>query len=123
MKEVNYYGDTVRSLLIGAGVIMIVTLPFFTNLVPKPLFISTLAVLLLILLSGFISPIHKNLLIISVIVSALAFLAFEYYSIEASQIGGVKSPFFIVNQILALMFLSASYFGTKSVRWLSEKGE
>lgn len=121
MKQTHYYGDKVRSLFITAGVVMILTLPFFTNLIPEPFFFSIFAVLLLILLSGLISPRYKGLVAISMLVSAGAFLVFEYYAISASQSLGIKSPFFLINQFLAFIFLFATYFGTKSTRWLSEK--
>lgn len=102
---------------------MILTIPFFTNLIPQPVFFSILAVLVLILISGYISPRYKGLVAASVLVSAGAFLAFEYYAIQASQNEGMWSPFFLINQVLALVFLFAVYFGTKSTRWLNQKDE
>jgi hypothetical protein len=104
-----------------AGVIMLLTLPFFTSLIPEPFFFSILAVLMLILLSGLMSPRYKGLVAISMIVSAGAFLIFEYYAISVSKTLGIESPFFLINQLLALIFFFATYFGTKSTRWLTQR--
>ncbi|KND48493.1 MAG: hypothetical protein AB200_02045 [Parcubacteria bacterium C7867-005] len=120
MQPNHYYGDKVRSLLIGAGIIMILTMPFFSGLLPKPAFFSILAVLLLVVLSGLISPAQKVLVALTTLVSAGAFIAFEYYAVSASQMYGSGSPFFLVNQLLALIFLLATYFGTKSIRGITQ---
>lgn len=114
----HYYGDKVRSLLVAAGVIMILTIPLFTELIPKPIFFSILAALLLIVLSGLMSPVKKNVVIVSTIVSAIAFISFEYYAVQAALNLGIKSPFFLINEVLSLIFVTATYFGTKSVRGL-----
>jgi len=98
-------------------------LPFFNDLLPQPIFFSILSVLLLIILSGYLSPRYKGLVAASVPVSAGAFLIFEYYAIQASQEMGVQSLFFVINQSLALVFLFAVYYATKSTRWLNQKDE
>lgn len=121
MHQSHYYGDKVRSLLVTVGIIMLLTMPFFEDLTPKPQFFSILAILALTLLSGLINPRQKNIVALSTLVAAGAFLAFEYYAIEASKLLGPTSAFFLLNQILALICLIATYFGTKSVRGLSIK--
>ncbi len=101
-----------------AAVVMMLSIPYFSDLIPKPAFFSILAVLLLVLLSGYMSPKHKAVIMLTVIVSAIGFLAFEYYAVNAAQTSGLKNLFFAVNQFLAIIFLFAAYFGTKSIRWL-----
>lgn len=123
MQHTHYHGDKVRSLLLTAGVVMALTLPFFTDLIPQPIFLSILAVLVLVLVSGWISPRYKGLMAISVLVSATAFVIFEYYAVISLQDFGFGSPFFLINQVLALVFLLSTYFATKSTRWLTQKDE
>ncbi len=110
----HYYGDTIRKLFIAAAVLMLISLPFFQNLIPFPVFASLLGVLVIVLGAGFIAPKNRWLVVINLIISATAMLTFEYYAISAyleSHIG-----FFVANQILAIIFLAASYYGAKTVR-------
>jgi len=121
MSPAHYYGDKVRTLLISAAVIMVLTMPFFSELIPKPAFFSILAALLVIILSGLISPRQKFIVMLSLLVSAAGFLAFQYYSLTAYQTFGFKSVFFLVNELLAVLYLISTYFATKSVRGLTSE--
>ena len=121
MQQAHYYGDKVRSLLITVGIIMIIGLPLFSNIIPSPQFFSILAVLVLVFLSGLISPRQKVVVFLSTLVAAIAFVTFEYYATIASRILGFGSPFFLVNEFLAIICLIATYFGTKSIRGLTQK--
>lgn len=120
--QTHYYGDTIRGLFMLSGVIMIGTLPFFTNLVPAPSLFSIIALIVLVLLSGLVNPRQKNLILITLLVSIVAFVIFEYHALKAAQSLGVKNPFFVVNEALALIFFSTIYFGTKSLRGFLLKG-
>lgn len=120
MQQAHYYGDKVRSLLITIGIIMIVTLPFFTDRIPKPASFSIIAVLAIVILSGLLNPKHKSLIILNTLVSAVAFIVFEYYAVSTAQSFSAGDSFFIVNQALAILALLATYFGTKSVRGFSD---
>jgi hypothetical protein len=119
MSQAHYYGDKVRTLLISAAVIMVLTMPFFSELIPKPTFFSILAALIVIILSGLISPRQKIIVLLSLLVSAGGFLAFQYYALGAYQTLGFKSAFFLINELLALLYLISTYFATKSVRGLT----
>ena len=44
MSPAHYYGDKVRTLLISAAVIMVLTMPFFSELIPKPAYFATKSV-------------------------------------------------------------------------------
>lgn len=118
MTQTHYYGDRVRSLLVAVAVIMVVGMPFFSELIPKPSFFSILSVLVIVLLSGWISPRHKMVVSVTTIVSALAFIVFQYNAINAYQLFGLKNFFFVINEFLAVLCLTATYFGTKSIRGL-----
>ncbi len=113
----HYYGDTLRMLMITSGVIMLGSLPFFSDLIDEPIFISILAILTLSFLAGFVTPRQRFVILIDTLISAAAFLIFEYKSIHAYKQFGAINAFFAVNQILALTFFLATYFGTKTVRW------
>lgn len=112
----HYYGDIVRTLMIIGGVVMMGTLPFFADLVPGPLFFSVFAMLVLAVFGGLMNPRQRWIVLFDAIISGAAFLIFEYYAIAAFQMRGFSDTFFIVNQILALVFFVSVYFGTKTVR-------
>lgn len=120
MTQNHYYGDIVRSLLIATAIIMVISMPFFFGLIPKPGFFSILAVLILVILSGWISPRHKVVVIITTFVSAGAFIAFQYYALNTPEAPGIKNYFFLVTELLALLCLIATYFGTKSIRGIAQ---
>ncbi|MEK7177072.1 MAG: hypothetical protein AAB719_02170 [Patescibacteria group bacterium] len=117
----HYYGDHVRSLLVAAAVLMTVTTPFFIDLIHKPIFFAILAMLVLVILSGLINPKQRGLVAVTTITSAVSFLVFEYYAITSFKEFGLKNLFFWVNETIALLCLLATYFGTKSVRGLSQQ--
>lgn len=119
MHLAHYYGDRVRALLVSVGLIMMVSMPFFTDTVPKPIFFSILAALGLVVLSGMISPRQRIIVIATAIISALAFIGFEYHAVLAIRAYGPGSGFFIVNQLLSVLCLLATYYGTKSARGLN----
>lgn len=91
-------------------------MPFFSNLIPKPQFFSILAVLIIVILGGWVSPRHKTIVTITTVVTAVAFVAFQYYALGAFQSHDITNAFFLVNELLAILSLLATYFGTKSIR-------
>jgi hypothetical protein len=119
MPQAHYYGDSMRALLIAVAVIMLITMPFFTGLLPQPLFFSVLAVLGLVILAGLVSPRHKWVVAVSTFAAALAFIAFQLYALSAFRQLGFGSAFFLVNELLALLSIIATYLGIKSVRGLN----
>lgn len=113
----HYYGNTLRVLMIVGGVIMLGTLPFFIDLIEEPIFVSLLSILALSILAGIVTPRQRGIIIIDTIICAAVFLVFEYRAVNAYREFGAIDAFFAVNQLLALIFFLASYFGTKTVRW------
>jgi len=112
----HYYGDTVRRLFVLGGLIMILTLPFFTNLLPVPLFISILAIVVVAIVAGATNPLQKSVAWFNLVTAAVAFLVFEYYAVDAYMMYSADSVLFFTNQILALIFFFAVYFSTKTLR-------
>lgn len=120
MTQAHYYGDTVRTLLVIAGLIMVVTTPFFYDLIPKLSFFSIFAALVLVILGGFVSPRHRGVVIMSTIAAAAAFIVFQYYAISTFGLEDSLNAFFFINEILAIICLAATYYGTKSIRGLKQ---
>ncbi len=122
MDEINYhyYGDRIRGLFMFTGVLMTITLPFFSSIIKLPITISLVAMLALAVLGGFLNPVQKSIIIIDTIVSVLAFLAFEYYAVttymNTDPSVSLNVYFYWLNQIFALLFFLAVYLSIKTLR-------
>ena len=117
----HYYGDVVRKLFIAASIIMIVTLPFLTNRLPVPAFVSIIIIVLLSLAAGFLAPRNKLFISLNLLISIGAVLVFEYYAVDAYRTYSLTDMLFAVNQVLAMIFLFASYYASKTTRSLFNK--
>lgn len=125
----HYYGDQVRTLFVIGGLIMIVSYPFFNSLVGVPVPIAIIGFAILAIFGGFMNPKQKWVIVVSSIISVLAFLIFEYSAVNAylklSPTKNINIAFFWINQILALVFFFAAYLSTKTLRGMlvAEKEE
>ena len=117
----HYYGDIVRKLFILSAIIMIVTLPFLTDRLPVPPFISIIIIVALPLITGFLAPRNKWVISLDLLVSSVAVIVFEYYAVQAYKTSPVSDTLFLVNQTLAIIFLFASYYASKTMRSLFSK--
>lgn len=112
----HYYGDVVRFLFLLAAVIMLITLPFLNPNLPVPLILSILIILTIGLVAGITNPLQKSTAVITTGISSIALVVFEYYAVTTYLTYSFTSLLFIVNQILALIFLFALYYSTKTLR-------
>ena len=112
----HYYGDLVRVLFMAAAIIMIVTLPFLTSDLPVSFLISIFAILVIGILAGVTNPLQKWTTIMDTIIAVLGLLAFEYFAVNTYLEKSYSNLFFLTNQILALIFLFALYYSTKTLR-------
>ena len=110
----HYYGDAVRKLFLAAGVIMLVALPFFNQLLPVSVTTSLLAVLVISVVAGLTNPMQRWVMVLDVLLSLAAALVFEYHGI----VGYTTSPLFLflTNQALAIIFFFALYLSVKTLR-------
>jgi hypothetical protein len=115
-----YYGDEVRGLFIMAGVLMVISYPFFSRLVGSSLLFSIIACVAMAVFGGLMNPKQKWVIIFNNIFSILAFIIFEYSATHAylnfSSTIGLNVAFFWANQALAIIFFFAAYFSTKTLR-------
>lgn len=116
----HYYGQTVRTLFLIAGAIMIVTYPFFSDLVSVPVYVSISIMVLLVVFGGLINPVQKWLLVISNLIPVVGLIVSEYqatYSYTHLSLVDDRTPvFFWTNQILSLIFFMAIYLSVKTAR-------
>ncbi len=108
-----------RELFLGAGILMISVLPFFTELTGIPFIISIAAIMIMALLAGLQSPNKKWVTRINTIIAALGYGLFQYKAISyylASTPFTISWRFFTINQILAIVFFIALYYSSKTMR-------
>lgn len=123
----HYYGDEVRRLFIVGGLLMLVSYPFFSSLVNVPLGVALAGCLTLAVFGGLMNPKQMWVIVLNAIIPVIAFPFFQYFAVHAyislSPTVPLNLAFFWANQILSIIFFSAAYFATKTLRGalLSEK--
>lgn len=117
-NPLHYYGNLVRRLFLAGAIVMLLALPFLNYLLPIPLFCSLLAIIILSVVAGFTSPWRKWAIVMDEVIAIVAVLIFEYYAVNYYVKYSAASSLFLINQLLALDFLIALYFNTKTLREL-----
>lgn len=122
VRPLHYYGDIVRKLFFLAGLMLVVIIPIDRELLSFYLIFGIALIMILVIVAGFTSPVHKWAIIIDVVISSLSFLFFEYVSLARfieldSSIDGI----FLFRQSLAIVFVFALYFSTKTFRGMIER--
>lgn len=115
----HYYGDAVRKFFLGAGLVLLLATLRDREFLSFYLFIGVFAVLLLTILAGLTNPRTRRVIIADGAVSAVMFLLFEYLAVSAYiETQSFTNEIFFLRQALALIFLVALYFSTKTFRGL-----
>ena len=114
----HYYGDYVRKLFLLGGALMMVTYPFFQKYIDVPLSLSIFIILMIVLLAGFQNPTNRWIVICNTLVAIVACGIFEYRAVHFYLSSGFdEAPlFFLVNELLALIFFVAIYYSAKTSR-------
>lgn len=112
----HYHGDTVRTLFVVAAVVMLLAettgalLPFST------LGTVSLAVILVVA-AGITNPTQEWIHFINAALAIYGAISFGLYAIEQYRMTHeILSPTYLYAEVLALIFLTAVYYATKSVR-------
>lgn len=115
----HYYGDTVRKFFLAAGLILLIAILRDREFLSFYLFIGVFTVLLLTILAGLTNPRTRQIIMTDGAVAALFFLLFEYLAVSAYiDTQNFFHEIFFLRQLLALLFLIALYFATKTYRGL-----
>lgn len=110
----HYYGDIIRILFFISAIIMLLTLPWLQTAIPVSIYISMLAIMVLLLIAGLTNPVQQYIAVINVVVSTSGLVIFEYFA--ATTYTTADTLFFLVNQTLAVLFLFAFYYAVKTLR-------
>ena len=110
----HYYGNIVRTLFLIGAVIMLTTLPFFSTFLVLPAIFSIGALLAISILAGLTNPVQTYVMILNLVVSVFAIIVFEHHAV--TQFVVIPTLLFMIDQVLALIFLVAVYYSTKTLR-------
>jgi len=120
----HYYGDHVRKIFFGAGLLMLFALPFFSKVSLMGVIVSILGILTVNLLAGLTSPRQRAMILFDVLVSLLGMLIFELFAIfRFNAYGNVFDIYFWFNEVLAVLFFISLYLGMKTLRGIALKDE
>lgn len=112
-KATHYYGDKIRVLFFLSGILMLVSLPVFQEKLPVETSLSLVAIVLLTFLAGITNPKQVWLSFLNTAASLIGLVVFEYYAVKNFA---NFDNFFIINQLLAIIFFLAFYFSAKTLR-------
>ncbi len=112
----HYYGDIVRKLFFAAAILMLASLPFFSDRLPVSTIDSLVIIVAIGFFAGLTNPVEPFPAIINTLTSGVAVVIFEYYAVLTYQLNSASDPLFLADQALAIIFLFALYYGTKTLR-------
>jgi uncharacterized membrane protein len=116
-RATHYYGDTVRKLFLGAGIAILVFLPFNKDFLSSYFFLLVCCILVFALLAGLTSRKRRWSIIADLVIAAIALVGFEIAAIaQYSGNGKFFDPISLFWQGLALNFFFALYFSCKTLR-------
>ena len=114
------YSRKITRVFILSGAIMLITFPFFSELIPLSPEISIFAIIFLAVLGGLVGPKQKWVVFLNAVVPVIALGVFEYYAVYTYINLTPEMPkhvmFFWINQVLALTFFFATYLSVKMAR-------
>ncbi len=121
----HYYGRQIRGLFITSGIIMLLTLPIFNALIPFNGLFSMGMIILVGILAGLLSPLARSVVVLCTLVALVGGFVFEYQAVSGFwQISGAfEFWFFAVNELLAVLFFFALYYGNKTLRGIFFKSK
>src|SRR3989344_5730655 len=112
----DYFGDTIRYLLITISTIMLITLPYANRSVPFHFILSILGVLTVGVCAGLTNARWQWSLLLDALVSAGGLLFFETYAVIIHRYGHTSFFMLLLSQLLALLFFFAMYFSIQTFR-------
>lgn len=113
----HYYGDTVRKLFLVGAIVMLAYLPRERNLLPGIMNLIVLGALAVTFLAGFTNPRQRVVIAFDTAIAALACILFEYFAITLyTTEHNIFDLVFLARQGLAIDFLIAFYFSSKTIR-------
>jgi len=121
-KHPHYYGNIVRKQLFFAAFVIMIAALIDSELRNFYLFIGLFGVVGLTILAGLTSPQKRSIMFTDMCVSAIMFLIFEYFAINAFvRYENFSDPIFFFRQLIAVIYLITLYYSTKTLRYYDDQ--
>ncbi|HAS85174.1 MAG TPA: hypothetical protein DCS23_03875 [Candidatus Yonathbacteria bacterium] len=118
----HYYGTLVRKQLFFAAFVILLAALIDRELRNFYLVVGLFGVVGLTILAGLTSPQKRGIMFTDMFVSAIMFLIFEYFAINAFvKYGTFSDPIFFFRQLIAVIYLVTLYYSTKTLRYYDDK--
>lgn len=115
-KMAHYYGDLVRKFFLAAAVFMLIMLPFMNQFLEVPLYLSILIAIGISVFAGLTNPVQRWVAVLNFSIALVGVSVAEYQAVIGYTAYSITHRTFWANQILAILFLVALYYSTKTVR-------
>jgi hypothetical protein len=113
-KISHYYGDSVRALLIVCAVLMLITAPFYADDIQTELPFIVLGTVAMVFVAGMTSPWKRGVISADAVTSGVGFMIFEIWALSDYRSDLILQ--FVLREAIAILFLFALYFSTKTLR-------
>lgn len=121
-RHPHYHGNLVRKQLFFAAFVIMIAALLDSELRNFYLFVGLFGVVGITVLAGLTSPQKRGITFIDVLVSAIMFLIFEYFAISAFiRYENFSDPVFFFRQLIAVIYLIALYYSTKTMRYYGDR--
>ena len=110
----HYYGDSVRILLISAAALMLVGAPFYTDDLSSELPFIVVSIFVMVAVAALTTPSKRSMIQADTIVAGVGLVIFEMWALLGYGESSIVQ--FVLREALALIFLFAFYFSTKTLR-------
>ncbi len=112
----HYYGDAVRKLLLSAGILLIVTLPWLYNEWPFSFYVGFIIAFAVVVFAGITNPKLRIVSLFDFAIASAGFLFFGLHGIFVVSTRGAVNLLFFTTETLMLIFLFDVYFTVKTLR-------
>jgi hypothetical protein len=120
IRQDRYHSDWVRFFLLIGSLIMLVALPFYLDRFSISIVAAIFMIVIIVLFSGMTDARQPWVGVINWIISFSEFCVFEYEAVTTYQNFSFDG-YFLLCQLLALIFLVAFYFATETLRGFMTK--
>jgi hypothetical protein len=110
----HYYGDTVRQIFIAAAALMLLAAPFYTDDLAIELPFIVIGTVVLVCVAALTSPRKRAAISADAIAAGVGLVIFEMWALLGYDNGTLLQ--FALREALAILFLFALYFSTKTLR-------
>ena len=112
--KAHYYGDVVRQLFLASGILILLTMPIYKQILPIDFIVITFFVVVLALAAGVTTPSQKWIIVVDTIISMIFLLTFQYFSFTYYAYDSFI--IFLIRQLIAIIFLFSLYYSVKTLR-------